>query len=267
MVKLHELLAVEGSRKGAWEKIKGETIGTFKNKVSHFQANVKTLDMLSDEDKDEEQGQTDRLAMTTTVPMKLSYMSKFFEDFIDVVYQKELTNQTARHELTVNGKTITDIPATFLLGLVPKLQAIRQIVEEIPTHAPGVEWEEDPSHEFEGVVRAKHPQQTNKTRRTLIPVVLYEATEEHPAQVAEREVDTVVGRFTTQQWSGMLSPAEKSGLLRRIDTLIEACVKARQKANEAEVIDRKIGSDLMEFILGELSLGNGVQASASDVIE
>ena len=48
----------------------------------------------------------------------------------------------------------------------------------------------------------------------------------------------------------MISPAEKSALLGRIDKLIQATKKARQQANAAEVVNREIGRKIMDYING-----------------
>ena len=48
----------------------------------------------------------------------------------------------------------------------------------------------------------------------------------------------------------MLSPAEKSELLSRIDKVIMAAKRARMKANSADSVDVKVGKKLADFIFG-----------------
>lgn len=275
MGKLHELLAVETGRKTAWAKILEETARVFKDKANLFKGQIKTLTLHQDEPGADREQPEERLAMTSTVAMKLNYLAGFVEDYLDVVFQKELTNQVAQGELHLNGKTHTGLPATFLLGLEAKLERFRKVCDRIPTHATGIEWDSDEHHEFVGVVKTKHPLKTNKTKKSMTPVILYEARfpkagesgESLPAQVEKLVIDEVVGEFTTTSWSGMLTPAQKSQLLKRVDTTIERVKKARMKANEVDVVEATIAKDIMDYILGDdiRSAGDGVPALASDV--
>jgi len=275
MGKLHELLSVETGRKTAWAKILDETARVFKDKSNLFKGQIKRLDLFQDQPGGDREQPEERLAMNSTVAMKLNYLAGFVEEYLDVVYQKELTNQTAIGELQLNGKTHTGLPATFLLGLEAKLERFRKVCDRIPTHAPGIEWEADETHEFTGVVKTKHPLKTTKTKKSMTPIVMYEARfpktgeggESLPAQVKELVTDEVVGEFTTTSWSGMLSPAQKSQLLKRVDKTIETVKKARMKANEVKVVESRIAEDIMDYILGDdiRSAGDGVPALASDV--
>ena len=77
---------------------------------------------------------------------------------------------------------------------------------------------------------------------------MYDATKEHPAQVESITTDVAIGKITVNNWSGMLSPAQKSILLGKIDTLIRAVKKARQRANTTEVVKVNIGDKLFDFI-------------------
>jgi hypothetical protein len=81
--------------------------------------------------------------------------------------------------------------------------------------------------------------------------VLYDATEEHPAQLETWSEDIPIGKFTETLWSGMLSPAEKSAKLGRIDKLLRAVKKARQRANAVDVVDVTIGKELFNYIEGK----------------
>lgn len=248
MGKLHELLAVEPGKKQAFENILNEATQTFSNKPDHFRAAVKTLEM-TDGSSDEIEV-TDRHAMTTTVQDKLEYVADFVEDYFDIVLQKEISNQGARASVIIGEDIIVkDAPVTFLLGLEQKLARLRDVFKSIPTHAPGIEWIDDPTFEFKGVVKAKFPSLSDKTKKVIKPFVLYEATDKHPAQVEKLTEDVKVGRYTTNLWSGMFSPAQKSDLLSRVDTLLEAVKTARMQANDSEASTSKVGSAIMGYIL------------------
>jgi anaerobic selenocysteine-containing dehydrogenase len=250
MGKLHEILAVEPARRGAYEITLSESERIFANRGDLFRAEVRTYEPFSEQDE-KEKGVVDRKDMTTTVAQRLEYLKGFFVDHLDVVFQKETTNQKATGDIVVDGDVLAkDVPVTFLLHLEASLAKLRGVLEKAPTHQAGIHWVPDPSHEFEGVVKNEFPEETFKTKKIIKPFVLVEATKDHPAQVEKLTEDKPVGKFSKALWSGMLSPAQKSELLRRTNKMIEAVRKARMQANEAEVTTEKIGSVIAKAILG-----------------
>ena len=243
---LHELLAVEGDLEGAHKKILAETIKTF-GKAEHFLGIHKKVVMFVDDGIEHPEGNK---AIDTTVQEKLDYMQKTEVRYFNALLQKEATNQTAKADLVVDGKVIcSDLPATFLLGMETRLKHLRGAYEAIPTLSPGTVWEHDTKKGL-GIFRAAHVDEKFKTETKVEPVVLYEATKEHPAQVKEMSITKNVGKHVSTHWSSMISPAEKSEKLGRIDKLIRAVKKARQKANTAEVVKRTVGAQLFDFING-----------------
>lgn len=246
--KLHELIAVEGELEGTWKKILEEAIATFAKKPDHFIAARREVQMLSGTDEAKAEETVEVSEMTTTVIDKLDYVQGHVVRFWDAVAQKEATNQAARADLVINGVTLAkDLPATFLLGMETKLKALRAVYDAIPTLQPGRLWTLDEAYRLKNVYRGNDDVRV-KTKKLTKPVVLYPATEQHPAQVKEAVEDVAVGRIVTMQWSGMLSPAEKSDLLARIDELIRACKKGRQRANGTEVVRLNVGQALMAYI-------------------
>ena len=251
MGKLHEILAVEPDREGIANKIMQETQQVFKSKHNLFQGGEKQLKMLEDTEdaKAVEEAASERQIMQTTVQDRLDYTQEAIVNWLDTVFQKEVTNQTnAKADLIVDGQTLaTDVPATFLLGLETKLKAIRNMYFQIPTLAPGVEWEEA-FDEGDGVFRAKDVEIRSKTAKQIKSRVLYEATKEHPAQIEKWTEDSVVGHFRTSVTSSMLPAAEKAAILGRIDKLIQATKQARQRANNVDATDAKIASAIFGYI-------------------
>ena len=248
MSKLHELLAVEGDLEGTAKKILEETQVTFEKKAGHFFGSHKRLEMFDSEAV----GAPDEYQeLTETVHSKLEYTSEHFVRYLDAVLQKEATNQIAVADLVVDGVTIaTNLPATFLLGLESKLKQLRKVYEAMPTLAPGKKWELDPSR-GEHIYVTAMPDEKLKTAKTFRHKVLYDATEHHPAQIEKWEETENVGKYVTTVWSGMITPAEKSTLLGRLDKLLREVKKARQRANSTKVLKRTIGKELFAFINGE----------------
>lgn len=248
MGKMHELLAVEANLVGVFNKVVKEASVTFSKKPDHFQEHHKELKMFDSEREHEEAAAEEHKAMVTTVDDKLEYVWGHVGKLVDLLMQKEFTNRKATADLVVDGVTIAEgLPATFLLTLEQRLAKIRDMYESIPTLAPGVEWEKD-ENRGRGVYRAKEPEIRRKTEKTVKHKVLYEATKEHPAQIAEWTEDAHIGDFTTKRWSGMLSPAEKSAVLGRLDKLIMAAKKARMRANTVEAEEAEIGTALYNYI-------------------
>lgn len=248
--KLHELLAVEGDLQGAASKIMDETKDTFTKRADHFTGFHKTLHMLDSAREQEAAAGEEHKELVSTVDEKLNYTSKAVIKYFDALLQKEKTNQNAKADLVVDGVTLaTDLPATFLLGLEARLKLVRDYYAAIPTLQPGIQWVPD-STQRPGVYRASTQDVRTKTEKTVKAKVLYDATDKHPAQIDKWTEDIVIGLFKTDKWSGMLSPAQKSELLGRIDSLIQGVKKARQRANHAEVESTHVGKALFDFING-----------------
>lgn len=248
--KLHEVLAVEGELAGVNKRILAETHATLSKKEDHFLAWHKTYDP---KDEDGETFPEEHHEMVTTVPAKLAYMFKQIAPYIDAVAQKERTNQEAVADLEVDGQVIAEgLPATFLLGLESKLKDWRAVLDSAPTLAPGKKWTADEA-KGKNVWVSEHDDKRNKTQKTVMSKVLYEATKEHPAQIEKWNENVVVGWTAQKNWSGMLSPAQKSEMLGRLDMLARSVKKARQRANSAELVKVKIGEDLAKFIMGDLA--------------
>lgn len=257
MPKLHELLAVEGDLEGTYKQILEETLNTFTKKPNHFMGAEKTC-RIFDENKQDDTPATQRQELVTTVHDKWNYTQKHVIRYLDAVLQKESTNQQAVADIVVDGIKIAEsVPATFLLGLETKLKNIRKVLSAAPTLPPAIKWEKDTGL-GENVYRRSHPEKTFKTAKTFQHKVLVpaqfpkegEGGQSLPAQIEKWEETQNVGEYTTEQWSGMLSPTEKSVMLGRLDTLIRSVKKARQRANTTDVVKHSIGEKLFNFVNG-----------------
>jgi len=247
--KLHELLAVESDLKGEFDKINQEALVTFSKKTDHFRGHVRSLEMRDEDRKFEEEAAFEKKDVATTVRKKLKYASKAAIKYFDAVLQKEATNQNAKADLLVDGVVLAEeLPATFLLALESRLKAVRSYYEAVPTHDPSTSWIPD-AGQGEGIFKAEVDDIRDKAEKKNEYITIAEATEHHAAQVAKEVNTVVVGKFTTKKWSGMISPAEKSELLERVDTLLRAVKKARQRANQEPVVKQKVGAKLFKFIL------------------
>ena len=250
MAKLHEVLAVESGLQTAAKKINEETIRTFGKKDEHFVETTRIVSHFAEEDQ--KLDTVENKTMVTTVFDKLLYNANPNIRAFDAYLQKEATNQKANADIVVDDLTLaSNVPATVLLGLETKLAELRAVYEAIPTLAPGRSWQVDLSVRAEGgVYKAIDSDLTFRTKRIMKPLVMSPATEHHPAQVQALQEDVAIAKITTSHRSGMITPAQKSDLLERIDKLLRAVKRARQRANAAEVEKRQIGSALFNFIHG-----------------
>ena len=245
--KLHEILAVEGDLEKVASNIIAEAKVTFNKKTNLFQGLVKTAEMFDD---DAPTPAPEEVKREDTVPSKLNYVAKAVASWLDVVYQKECTNQEANADLIVDGTVIAEgLPATFLLGLEAKLKRMRDMYIEMPTLQPGIRWEPAPDM-GKNVFATVSPIERFITNKQVKSTILYEATKEHPAQIDKWTEDVKVGRYLVHNNSGMITPATKAEILGRLDKLAQAAKTARMRANTAEVDTVKIGKTLMDYING-----------------
>lgn len=250
MAKLHEILAVEGDLRSTADTVMKEAAGTFDKRAEHFIQRDIVVEHFAEDDR--RLDNREHKKMETTVAEKLDYLGEMLTRAYDAYLQKEATNQTARATVEINGKAfLENVPVVVLLGMEQRLKELRDVYEQIPTLQPGPRWERDMSMQI-GVYRARDPEVRFITKKTKRAFVMYEATEKHPAQVQALDEDVAIAKRQTHVWSGMLSVHEKSLLLDRIDGLIQAFKRARQRANEAELVERTMGRRIFEYLHGPL---------------
>lgn len=245
MAKLHEVLAVEGDLDGTFKKLQDETKKIF-GKPSMFIGMHKSCRMFDAEDTappDEFQ------EMVTTVQDKLDYLAEAGVKYYNAVYQKDVTNTVARADVVLPDGTVLleNMPATFLLGLENKLKKLREVYEAIPTLQQGQAWKErdDLGKNIFGTVNSDRKLKTAKKFKYQ---VLYEATDKHPAQIEKWEEQVPVGEFKMDVTSGMVTPARKSELIGKLDALIQATKKARQRANATKLDTTRIADIVFHYI-------------------
>ena len=250
MSKLHEILAVEGDLNAVQQKVIEEGISTFRNRQAHFIGRHQVWEMF-DEDRVNETPPEAFQKLTTTVADKLAYIQRHVSSYFDAIYQKEHTNQSATGDIILDGVTVaSDIPVTLLVGLEKRLVHMRELYTAIPTLPPAFDWEKA-SDLGDNVYKNANVDIKNKTEKTLCYKILADATDKHPARIETWHEDKPIGRSKTKTWSGMITTAEKSAILWRLDKLIQAIKQARQRANETEIeTGLAIGDLLLNYIHG-----------------
>jgi hypothetical protein len=241
---LHALLAVENDRKTRGNKILEEAVTTFTKKQDHFDG-VRKSYVAREEGGIEPPMETKEIV--TTVAAKVNYAKDAIIRGIDAQVSKEETNNggEAKAMLSVDGTEIGELSATSLLALESWAIKVRSMYDAIPTLDPARVWNVDTNNNNTFITNEEIKQRTGKRNH---PIVMYEATEKHPAQVQMGTEDIVLGEVKTIYSSGKITPADKSKLLNRIDMIIDRIKKAKSKANQAEVVKRPVGAKLFDFI-------------------
>lgn len=246
MSKMHELLAVEASVIANYQRDLDETLKVLE-RADLFTQTVTKKEHFNEDDK--KLDTTETKAMTTTVKNRLKWFKNSASKFYDVVLQKDTTNQNSKADLEVDGNVLAkDVPATTLLMFESKLQDLRKVFDKAPTLAAGTTWKLNPQ---DNLFHSEEPQVSFSTKKLMKPVVLYEATKEHPAQVKEVTEDVAIAKISRTVASGMITSAEKAEILGRLDTLIQATKKARQRANQVEVVNGNIGDSIFKYLFGD----------------
>lgn len=245
MPKLHELLAAEGSLVSQMNKTRSDLEATFVSKRHHFEEARVTFHPYEEGKVPETEKQSD---LQTTVPRELTWIQGIMAPAIDAEFQIALANTIARADIVFEDGTILAkaVPATALLSLEKRLNEIHTLVSKIPTLDPAKGFSPD-ADRGKGIYRARE-EKRGRTQKKQRPIVLYAATEHHPAQTQLISEDVEVGHTITQAWSGLLTVAEKGDMLDRVEKLRVAVKKARSRANEAAVdTETKIADRLLNF--------------------
>lgn len=251
MAKLHELLAAEKTPKAAWNVLLEETKKKFKNTANYFDGHSKSLSMIEDTpaNKHTEAQNREEKPVVTTVYDTLEYALDLFGKHEDLQFQKNSTNRQAGGTVMWRGQPLLqNVPVDELLGLEARLTELRKLYEDVPTLDASKYWTPDAttgSH----VWRTKHPEETTKTEKILVPIELSPATGQHPAQVQAIPKDMVVGKFSTVRRSGSATALQKAESLKRVDELLVEIKQARMRSNETLVEVGKISDVILPLLL------------------
>ncbi len=174
--------------------------------------------------------------------------------YYDLVHCQEHSNCHAFADLVVGDETLmTNVPVGFLMFLEKQITDMRTFIIELPTLSLDKEWKWDPN---KGCHVAK-PEETTRTAKVETAMVLYHATEKHPAQTKTITSDIPVGDWTTTIMSGALPADDKKAMVERVTQLREGIIVAREQANEKEVQQKKAVKAIIDFIFGKQDISAG----------
>ncbi|MDZ8079998.1 MAG: hypothetical protein RMX35_13105 [Nostoc sp. DcaGUA01] len=171
-----------------------------------------------------------------TLQMKAEDLLTQFEqactELFNLCATQDWANAQAKADIVVDGTTILrEVPVSYLLFLEKQLADIKTFISTLPILDTSESW----VYEQQQECFATEAKYTTKTKKIVKPVVLYEATKEHPAQVKESSEDVPEGTWRTVKFSGAISQARQNELLRRVDKLMQEVIFAREQANSLEV--------------------------------
>lgn len=248
MAKLHELLAVEGNLKGQADKTRGELAVTFEKKRHLFTEKRVTF---TPNTEGAQAVVEEQLDLQTTVRRELSWVCALWAKAIDAGYQVDEANTQARGDVVLEDGTVllTNVPATALLQSEKRLNELHELIGRVPTLDPAKGFRAD-ADRGKDIYRARDDSR-ERTKKDVRVITGAQATKEHPAQVQYINVDVPTGTIQTQEWSGLVTPAEKADMFERCETLRRAVKQARSRANEQAVnVNGRIGDTLLKFVIG-----------------
>jgi hypothetical protein len=239
--KLNQILAIE---KGVKSRVHGEL--TKMNELLHKPALLagfsKTYQPRDDEG---DVHPPERQKVQVDASELLRRAGRLLAELLDVTATKDFANTQAKADVVIDGEVLMEqVPATFLLFVEKQLAELSTFVKRIPILDPADEWHKD---EAAGLFKTE-PATTTRTKKVQRPVVLYQATKEHPAQTQLITEDVVVGAWVTVKHSGALPLNRKEALLERIERLTDAVKFARERANGTPAVRREVGERLFEFL-------------------
>jgi hypothetical protein len=184
-----------------------------------------------------------------TMPNILRAVRTSQSELYDVVAQLDLANTVAKASVIVDGREILpELPTTTLLFLEKQLTDLRTFVENIPELDTSESWTLDPN----SGLFVTQPVETHRTRKTQKVVVLYPATDKHPAQTQLVPEDQIAGFWQTVRQSGAMPKPVKEGIAARVEKLLIAVKEARERANDTDASTKpSIGAPIFDFLLNE----------------
>lgn len=170
-------------------------------------------------------------------------------DYWQMTARKEWSNTAARADVVVDGQTLLEqVPVPYLLFLEKQLTDLRTFCENIPTLSMDDDW----THDDNTALYKTAPVQTHRTKKMQRPLVLYEATKEHPAQTQLVTEDILAGYWHTIKHSGAMPQPRKHELAVRVEAVLRAVKAAREAANShEEVTVPPVAGALCTYLFGK----------------
>lgn len=239
--KLNQILAVVAGKKAKATSTLTEAYHAFKKpELFAGMARAYTPRNEEDEAKPPEKKLPQESAKTLCANVKAAVA-----DMFDYVACQDWANTTAKADIVVDGKTLlADVPVTYLLFLEKQLKDLATFAGSLPLRDGAEDW----TFQNETGLFVTALSRRNVTAKVQEPIVLYDATEKHPAQTQLITRDVVVGHWDERRSSTAVTKTEQDAMLSRIQKLLEAVLTAREAANNSDADKRAVGGPLMEYV-------------------
>ena len=240
--KLNQVLAIE---RGIKQRAYG--VLTEANKAVQKPASFNGFSKIyQPHDGDAETLPPETVRVQNTTADTLAEVRQSLVELFDVTLTKDVANLAATADIRLDNGTVvaSGVPATNLLFLEKQLTDVKTFIGNLPELDPAESWTFDEN----ASLYKSEPTRSNRTKKAQKAIVLYDATEKHPAQTQLITEDTIVGVYTQTKMSGALPLPQKRTMLAKVDELLRAVQKAREEANAVVAEDQHIGAAVFGFI-------------------
>lgn len=245
MAKLNQVVAIE---KGVKSRSYGRISELYKlsQKSDLFDGLTRTYQKKNEDGDD---FPAEKRKVQIRISELLTEATKNWTEMMQIEARKDWSNSAAKADVIVDGKVLVKgAPVTFLLFLEKQVTDIKTFLNSLPTLDESEDWNFDRASDLYKTEAIE----TIKTKKVQRPIILSEATVQHPAQTQLITEDITVGNWLTTRHSGAIPIKEKKGLLVRVDNIINAIKEAREAANSVEEIPTpKVGNELFSYLLAD----------------
>lgn len=245
MARLNQVIAVE---KGVKAKTYGELTALNKaaQKPDLFNGFQKSYQPLA-EDGEKLPAESKRVQYTSTDVLRATARS--LTELMEVTARKDWTNCAAKATVKIDDVVLFEnAPVSFLLFMEKQVTDLRTLIGNLPVLDIADDWKLDQNSGF----YKTDPQQTHRSKKEQRPLVLYNATPEHPAQTQLITEDVLAGYWSLVKQSGAIPGPKKQELLVRVEKLLNALKEARETANMFDVVDSPdVGAAVFGYLLQE----------------
>ncbi len=178
----------------------------------------------------------------------LGEMKKLMTEILDITATKDFANMKAAADIKIGSNILAKkVPVPYLLFLEKQLTDLRTFIDKLPILDEADDWKEDKALDVFKTDAIK----THRTQKVEKPIVLYDATDKHPAQTQLITKDEVVGYWNQVKQSGAITRGDKRELLEKVETVLNAVKSAREEANSIEAPKKQVGKDILDYIFNE----------------
>lgn len=244
MTKLNQIIAIEKGVKNQTTRVETDLYHLLEKKPI-FEGLSRRYTPKDEEDGD--QLPPERVDVQIKSGDVLKQLTEALTRLIDITATKDLANCSAKADVVVDGTVIAaQVPVTTLMFFEKELEKLSAFVGRLPKLDPASQWDYDANVG----AYVTPPVSTVRTKKIPRNHVMYEATEQHPAQVQMFTEDVIVGTWEKIAFSGAMPADAIAAIATRLDKLRMAVKFAREEANGIDVTDVSYGADILNFLFG-----------------